>query len=84
MAIVQPANQRLTQRYRGQAPPTLFVVALAACGYRLPGSRAIATQRIGRGECFAEVVLQVFGADAIGYGEQTPIPPERSPIFTPP
>lgn len=66
----------------GLPPPTLFVVALATCGYRLPGRRAIATQRIGRG--FAEVNQQVSGADASGYGEQTPIPLERSPIFTPP
>ena len=32
--------------------------------------RQVATQRIGRGECFAEVDQQVFGADAICHGEQ--------------
>ena len=30
----------------------------------------VAAQRIGRGECFAEVDQQVFGVDAIGHGEQ--------------
>jgi hypothetical protein len=35
MAVVQPANQRLTLCYRGK-PPTLFAVVLAACGCRLP------------------------------------------------
>jgi|UPI000519C7C8 hypothetical protein len=31
--------------------------------------RKVATQRISRGECFAEVDQQVFGADSVGYGE---------------
>jgi len=32
--------------------------------------RQVTTQRVSRGECFAEVDQQVFGADAIGHGEE--------------